>query len=172
VVFGGALAQRTTSRCRSRRNTATPHVHRSDHPEELVSAFCGHDDGAHPPFAAMSPPPSRLARRRTAGRGSLQGVVLDIEPSRESEDNRALAVKEGERFAAFLGVSISADGTGPLRIPEVEPEAAPPRLAWRRGRPRRAFRRPAQRHLRLRSASRRPHGTHRLASRQRQRRRV
>ena len=104
-------------------NTATPHVLEATIPEELVSAFCGHDDGAHATFrgditAAFAPRKSGAPPVA----GSLQGVVLDIEPSHETEDNRALAVKEGERFAAFLGVSISADGAGPLRIQKLEPE--------------------------------------------------
>jgi NADH:ubiquinone oxidoreductase subunit H len=104
-------------------NTATPHVLEATIPEELVRAFCGHDDGAHATFrgditAAFAPRKSGAPPVA----GSLQGVVLDIEPSHESEDNRALAVQEGQRFAAFLGVSISADGTGPLRIQKLEPE--------------------------------------------------
>ena len=103
--------------------TTTPHVLEATIPEELVSAFCGHDDGAHATFrgdvtAAFAPRKSGAPPVA----GSLQGVVLDIEPSHESEDNRALAVKEGERFAAFLGVTISADGTGPLRIQKLEPD--------------------------------------------------
>ena len=103
--------------------TATPHVLEATVPEELVSAFCGHDDGAHATFrgditAAFAPRKSGAPPVA----GSLQGVVLDIEPSHESEDNRALAVKEGERFATFLGLSISADGTGPLRIQKLEPQ--------------------------------------------------
>lgn len=101
--------------------TATPHVLEATIPEELVSAFCGRDDGAHATFrgditAAFAPRKSGASPVA----GSLQGVVLDVEPSHESEDDRALAVKEGERFAAFLGVSISADGAGPLRIQKIE----------------------------------------------------
>ncbi len=49
-------------------------------------------------------------------------MVLDLEPSHETEDNRALAVKEGQRFATFLGLSINADGTGPLRIQKLDPQ--------------------------------------------------
>ncbi len=104
-------------------NTATPHLLEATIPEELVSALCGRDDGAHATFrgdvtAAFAPRKSGASPVA----GSLQGVVLDVEPSHESEDNRALAVKEGERFAAFLGVSISADGSGPLRIQKLEPQ--------------------------------------------------
>jgi NADH:ubiquinone oxidoreductase subunit H len=103
--------------------TATPHVLEATIPEELVRAFCGRDDGAHATFrgditAAFAPRKSGAPPVA----GSLQGVVLDIEPSHESEDNRALAVQEGQRFAAFLGVSISADGSGPLRIQKLEPQ--------------------------------------------------
>jgi hypothetical protein len=103
-------------------NTATPHVLEATIPEELVNAFCGRDDGAHATFrgdvtAAFAPRKSGAPPVA----GSLPGVVLDIEPSHESEDDRALAVKEGERFAAFLGVSLSSDGTGPLRIQKLEP---------------------------------------------------
>jgi NADH:ubiquinone oxidoreductase subunit H len=104
-------------------NTATPHLLEATIPEELVSAFCGRDDGAHATFrgdvtAAFAPRKSGAPPVA----GSLQGVVLDVEPSHESEDNRALAVKEGQRFATFLGVSISAEGTGPLRIQKLEPQ--------------------------------------------------
>jgi hypothetical protein len=104
-------------------NTATPHVLEATISEELVSAFCGRDDGAHATFrgditAAFAPRKSGAPPVA----GSLQGVVLDIEPSHETEDNRALAVREGERFATFLGVSIGADGSGPLRIQKLEPQ--------------------------------------------------
>ena len=103
--------------------TAAPHLLEATITEELVSAFCGRDDGAHATFrgdvtAAFAPRKSGAPPVA----GSLQGVVLDLEPSHESEDNRALAVKEGERFAAFLGLSINADGNGPLRIQKLEPE--------------------------------------------------
>ena len=104
-------------------HTSTPHLLEATIPDELVSAFCGRDDGAHATFrgdvtAAFAPRKSGAPPVA----GSIQGVVLDIEPSHETEDNRALAVKEGERFAAFLGVGISADGTGPLRIQKLEPQ--------------------------------------------------
>lgn len=104
-------------------STSTPHLLEATIPEELVSAFCGRDDGAHATFrgditAAFAPRKSGAPPVA----GSLQGVVLDIEPSHETEDNRALAVQEGERFAKFLGVSISADGSGPLRIQKLEPD--------------------------------------------------
>jgi len=104
-------------------NTSTPHVLEATIPEELVSAFCGRDDGAHATFrgdvtAAFAPRKSGAPPVA----GSLQGVVLDIEPSHESEDNRALAVQEGERFATFLGVTIRADGNGPLRIQKLDPQ--------------------------------------------------
>lgn len=104
--------------------TSTPHVLEATIPEELVSAFCGRDDGAHATFrgdvtAAFAP------RKRGAPpvAGTLQDVVLDLEPSHETEENRALAAKEGQRFAAFLGVSLNADGSGPLRIQKLEPGA-------------------------------------------------
>jgi NADH dehydrogenase len=104
-------------------HTSTPHLLEATIPDELVSAFCGRDDGAHATFrgdvtAAFAPRKSGAPPVA----GSIQGVVLDIEPSHETEDNRALAVKEGERFATFLGVSISADGAGPLRIQKLEPQ--------------------------------------------------
>ncbi|RYZ01488.1 MAG: hypothetical protein EOO73_35330 [Myxococcales bacterium] len=92
-------------------------------PEELVRAFCGRDDAAHATFrgdvtAAFAPRKSGAPPVA----GSLQGVVLDIAPSHETEDNRALATQEGHRFAGFLGVTVSADGTGPVRIQKVEPQ--------------------------------------------------
>jgi NADH:ubiquinone oxidoreductase subunit H len=104
-------------------HTSNPHVLEATVPEELVSAFCGRDDGAHATFrgdvtAAFAPRKSGAPPVA----GTIQGVVLDVEPSHESDDNRALGLKEGERFAAFLGVSISADGTGPLRIQKLEPQ--------------------------------------------------
>lgn len=103
--------------------TSTPHLLEATVSEELVTALCGRDDGARATFrgdvtAAFAP------RKRGAPpvAGALQGVVLDVEPSRESEADRALALKEGERFAAFLGVTLSADRGGPLRIQKLEPE--------------------------------------------------
>lgn len=104
--------------------TATPHLLEATISEELVSAFCGRDDGAHATFrgdltAAFAPRKSGAPPVA----GALQGIVLDVEPSHESEDNRALAVQEGERFATFLGLSLSADGSGPLRVQKVEPES-------------------------------------------------
>lgn len=101
--------------------TSTPHMLEATIPEELVSAFCGRDDAAHATFrgdvtAAFAPRKSGAPPVA----GSLQGVVLDIEPSHESEDNRALATQEGQRFAAFLGVSVAGGGSGPLRIQKVE----------------------------------------------------
>lgn len=103
--------------------TSTPHVLEATIPEEFVSAFCGRDDAAHATFrgdvtAAFAPRKSGAPPVA----GSLQGVVLDIEPSHESEDNRALASQEGHRFAAFLGVTVSADGNGPLRLQRVDPQ--------------------------------------------------
>jgi hypothetical protein len=102
--------------------TSSPHVLETTIPEELVSAFCGRDDGAHATFrgdvtAAFAPRKSGAPPVA----GQLQGVVLDIDPSHETEDDRALAAQEGERFARFLGVSLSADGAGPLRIQKLEP---------------------------------------------------
>jgi hypothetical protein len=101
--------------------TSTPHVLEATITEELISAFCGRDDGAHATFrgdvtAAFAPRKSGAPPVA----GSLQGVVLDLEPSHETEDNRALATQEGERFASFLGVSVSADGNGPLRIQKLD----------------------------------------------------
>jgi hypothetical protein len=104
--------------------TSTPHVLEATIPEELVRSFCGRDDAAHATFrgdvtAAFAPRKSGAPPVA----GSLQGVVLDIEPSHETEDNRALAAQEGQRFAEFLGVTLgSADGTGPLRVQKVEPQ--------------------------------------------------
>ena len=103
--------------------TATPHVLEAAISEELVSALCGRDDGAHATFrgdvtAAFAPRKSGAPPVA----GSLQGIVLDVEPSRESDEDRALAVAEGERFARFLGLSVSAEGSGPLRIQKLEPE--------------------------------------------------
>lgn len=101
--------------------TSTPHVLEATITDELVSAFCGRDDGAHATFrgdvtAAFAPRKSGAPPVA----GSLQGVVLDLEPSHETEDNQALAAREGERFAAFLGVSLNADGNGPLRIQKLD----------------------------------------------------
>jgi NADH:ubiquinone oxidoreductase subunit H len=101
--------------------TATPHALEAVVPEELVSALCGRDDGAHATFrgdvtAAFAPRKSGAPPVA----GTLQDVVLDIEPSHETEANRALAAQEGERFAAFLGISLSADGSGPLRVQKLE----------------------------------------------------
>jgi hypothetical protein len=101
--------------------TSTPHVLEATITEDLVSAFCGRDDGAHATFrgditAAFAPRKSGAPPVA----GSLQGVVLDLEPSHETEDNRALATQEGERFATFLGVSVSADGSGPLRVQKLD----------------------------------------------------
>jgi hypothetical protein len=103
--------------------TSTPHVLEATIPEELVRSFCGRDDAAHATFrgdvtAAFAPRKSGAPPVA----GSLQGVVLDIAPSHETEDNRALATQEGQRFAAFLGVSVTSDGSGPLRIQKIEPE--------------------------------------------------
>ncbi len=104
-------------------HTSTPHVLQAAITEDLVSALCGRDDGAHATFrgdvtAAFAPRKSGAPPVA----GSLQGIVLDVEPSRETDEDRALAVAEGERFARFLGVSLSADGSGPLRIQKLEPE--------------------------------------------------
>ncbi len=103
--------------------TATPHVLEATIGDELIDAFCGRDDGAHATFrgdvtAAFSPRKSGAPPVA----GSLQGVVLDLEPSRESEENRELGLREGQRFAQFLGIAVSADGSGPLRVQKVEPE--------------------------------------------------
>lgn len=104
--------------------TATPHLLEATISEQLVSTLCGHDDGAHATFrgdltAAFAPRKSGAPPVA----GTLQGIVLDIDPSHESDDNRALAVKEGERFAAFLGLSLASDASAPLRIQKVEPES-------------------------------------------------
>jgi NADH dehydrogenase len=101
--------------------TSTPHVLEATISEELVRTFCGRDDAAHATFrgdvtAAFAPRKSGAPPVA----GSLQGVVLDIAPSHESEDNRALATQEGQRFASFLGVSVTSDGAGPLRVQKVE----------------------------------------------------
>lgn len=101
--------------------TATPHLLEATIPEELVTAFCGRDDGAHATFrgdvtAAFAPRKSGAPPVA----GTLQDVVLDVQPTHESEANRELGTQEGQRFAAFLGVSVSADGNGPLRIQKVE----------------------------------------------------
>jgi hypothetical protein len=103
--------------------TVSPHLLEAAVTEELVTAFCGRDDGAHATFrgditAAFAPRKSGAPPVA----GSLQGVVLDVEPSHESEDNRALAVQEGLRFASFLGLTLSPDGAGPLRIQKIEPQ--------------------------------------------------
>jgi NADH dehydrogenase len=103
--------------------TSTPHVLEATIPEELVRAFCGRDDAAHATFrgdvtAAFAPRKSGAPPVA----GSLQGVVLDIAPSHETEDNRALATREGQRFSEFLGVSVTSDGNGPLRVQSVEGE--------------------------------------------------
>ncbi|HKY35437.1 MAG TPA: NADH-quinone oxidoreductase subunit H [Polyangiaceae bacterium] len=103
--------------------TATPHVLEANVSEELVTAFCGRDDGAHATFrgditAAFAPRKSGAPPVA----GSLQGIVLDVEPSRETDEDRALAMAEGERFARFLGVTLSADGGGPLRVQKLEAE--------------------------------------------------
>jgi NADH:ubiquinone oxidoreductase subunit H len=102
--------------------TSTPHVLEAEISEELVSALCGRDDSAHATFrgdvtAAFAPRKSGAPPVA----GSLQGIVLDVEPSHETESNRALALQEGERFASFLGVSVGTDGSGPLRIQKLDP---------------------------------------------------
>jgi hypothetical protein len=104
--------------------TATPHVLEATITEDLISAFCGRDDGAHATFrgdvtAAFAPRKSGAPPVA----GSLQGVVLDLEPSHETEDNQALAAQEGERFAAFLGVTVNTDGSAPLRIQKLDPRS-------------------------------------------------
>jgi hypothetical protein len=119
VFRPGRLAQRDVEVSVPAR-TATPHVLEASITEELVSAFCGRDDGAHATFrgdvtAAFAPRKSGASPVA----GTLQGVVLDVEPSHETEDDRALAMQEGQRFAAFLGVTLSGDGTSPLRIQKV-----------------------------------------------------
>jgi NADH dehydrogenase len=101
--------------------TSTPHVLEASITEELVSSFCGRDDGAHATFrgdvtAAFAPRKSGAPPVA----GTLQGVVLDVAPSHESDEDRALALQEGQRFAAFLGASVSGDGTGPLRIQKLD----------------------------------------------------
>jgi NADH dehydrogenase len=103
--------------------TSTPHVLEATIPEELVRGFCGRDDAAHATFRGDIT--AAFAARKSGAppvAGSLQGVVLDIAPSHETEDDRALATQEGQRFAAFLGVSVASDGGGPLRIAQVQPE--------------------------------------------------
>lgn len=102
--------------------TATPHLLEATVTEQLVDAFCGRDDGAHATFrgdvtAAFAPRKSGAPPVA----GSLQGIVLDVEPSHETEENRALALEEGQRFAGFLGVSLNSDGSGPLRVQKVDP---------------------------------------------------
>ncbi|HEY6079858.1 MAG TPA: hypothetical protein VIW29_13685, partial [Polyangiaceae bacterium] len=102
--------------------TASPHLLEATVTEELVTALCGRDDGAHATFrgditAAFAPRKSGAPPVA----GSLQGIVLDVEPSHESEDDRTLALHEGQRFATFLGLTLSADGSGPLRIQKLEP---------------------------------------------------
>lgn len=103
--------------------TSTPHVLEAPITGELVSALCGRDGGVHATFrgdvtAAFAPRKSGAPPVA----GSLQGIVLDVEPSHESDEQRALAVAEGERFARFLGITISAENSGPLRIQKLEPE--------------------------------------------------
>lgn len=103
--------------------TSTPHVLEATIPEELVRGFCGRDDAAHATFRGDIT--AAFAARKNGAppvAGSLQGVVLDVAPSHETEDDRALATQEGQRFAAFLGVSVASDGGGPLRIAQVQPE--------------------------------------------------
>ncbi|HYJ07691.1 MAG TPA: NADH-quinone oxidoreductase subunit H [Polyangiaceae bacterium] len=102
--------------------TSTPHVLEAEITDEVVHAFCGRDGGAHATFrgdvtAAFAPRKSGAPPVA----GSLQGVVLDVEPSHESDEEHALAIAEGERFARFLGIAVSAEGSGPLRIQKLEP---------------------------------------------------
>jgi hypothetical protein len=102
--------------------TSTPHVLEATIPDELVHAFCGRDDAAHATFRGDVT--AAFAARKSGAppvAGSLQGVVLDIAPSHESADDRALATQEGQRFAGFLGVDVASDGSGPVRIQRVEP---------------------------------------------------
>ncbi len=101
--------------------TSTPHLLEASVTEELVRTFCGRDDGAHATFrgdvtAAFAPRKSGAPPVA----GTLQGVVLDVAPSHESDEDRALAQQEGLRFAAFLGASVNSDGSGPLRIQKLD----------------------------------------------------
>lgn len=103
--------------------TSTPHVLEAAVTDELVNAFCGRDGGAHATFrgdvtAAFAPRKSGAPPVA----GSLQGIVLDVEPSHETEEAQALALAEGERFARFLGITVSTEGSGPLRIQKLEPD--------------------------------------------------
>ena len=102
--------------------TVTPHLLEATVSEELVTAFCGRDGSSHATFrgdlvAAFAP--------RKSGSppvsGSLEGIVLDVAPSRETDSDRTLAVQEGQRFAEFLSVAVTAEGSGPLRIRKVDP---------------------------------------------------
>lgn len=101
--------------------TASPHVLEAAIPDELVARMCGRDDGARATFrgdvtAAFSPRKSGAPPVS----GSLQGVVLEVEPGHESEQSQLLSSQEGERFAAFLGIGLTAEGAGPLRVQKVE----------------------------------------------------
>ncbi len=102
--------------------TVTPHRLEATISEEMVTALCGRDGASHATFrgdavAAFAPRKSGAAPVS----GSLEGIVLDVEPSRQTEGERALALQEGHRFAEFLGVTVSHEGAGPLRILKVEP---------------------------------------------------
>lgn len=104
--------------------TATPHLLEATISEELVSAFCGRDDGAHATFRGDLT--AGFAPRKSGAppvAGSLQGVVLDVEPSRQSEAERALALQEGQRFAGFLGLTVGDASGGPLWIQKVAPDS-------------------------------------------------
>lgn len=102
--------------------TATPHVLEATIGPELLDAFCGRDGGAHATFrgdltAAFAPRKSGAPPVA----GSLQGVVLDLEPSHGGRDEGELSRREGQRFAEFLGVTVGAEGNGPLRVQKVDP---------------------------------------------------
>jgi len=91
---------------------------------ELSREFCGAGDAVHATFRGAT---SAAFQARDSGappvRGTLEGVVLDVNPASISKAALALHEAEAQRFAAYAGMAVvHSEDRDVLLIDTVEPE--------------------------------------------------
>ena len=98
---------------------------------ELSREFCGVGDAVHATFRGAT---TAAFQARESGappvRGTLEGVVLDVNPASIPKLSQAAHEAEAERFAAFAGMTVvHSEERDVLLIDTVEPDGR----AWRAG---------------------------------------
>lgn len=91
---------------------------------ELSREFCGASDAVHATFRGAT---SAAFQARDSGappvRGTLDGVILDVNPAFVSKAATLLHEAEAERFAAYAGMAVvHAEDRDVLRIDTIDPE--------------------------------------------------